>query len=112
MHLIFILLLKEKMQGLISSLPIAVIPVLVFCDPKGATSHKQPNHMLGWNKSFCYNLFMQSKGSIIATAAKKGQFAYGNSDIGGYFTSNFTYCNREISQQISICNTNLATNSR
>lgn len=31
---------------------------------------------------------MRTKGSILATAAKKGQYAYGNTDVGGYFTSN------------------------
>jgi hypothetical protein len=45
--------------------------------------------ILSWDKTYCYNLFMNSKGSIIATAAKKGQFAYANTDVGGYFTSNF-----------------------
>jgi len=58
--------------------------------PEGRNFAQTAKSLLGWNKSFCYNLFMQSKGSIITTAAKKGQFAYGNSDIGGYFTSNFT----------------------
>ena len=43
---------------------------------------------MSWEKSYCYDLFMKSKGSVIATAAKKGQYAYGNTDVGGYFTSN------------------------
>lgn len=44
---------------------------------------------LSWDRNFCNELFMNSRGSVLATAAKKGQYAYGNTDVGGYFTSNF-----------------------
>ncbi|MBI5858843.1 MAG: caspase family protein [Sphingobacteriales bacterium] len=57
--------------------------------PEGKTFALTAKSLLSWDKTYCYNLFMNSKGSIIATAAKKGQFAYGNTDVGGYFTSNF-----------------------
>jgi hypothetical protein len=56
--------------------------------PEGKSFALTTKSLLSWNKSFCYNLFMNSKGSILATAAKKGQYAYGNNDVGGYFTSN------------------------
>ena len=57
--------------------------------PEGKNFALTAKSLLSWDKSYCHNLFMNSKGSIIATAAKKGQFAYGNTDVGGYFTSNF-----------------------
>lgn len=57
--------------------------------PEGKTFALTAKSLLSWDKTYCFNLFMNSKGSIIATAAKKGQFAYGNTDVGGYFTSNF-----------------------
>jgi len=56
--------------------------------PEGKNFALTAKSLLSWEKSFCYDLFMKSKGSIIATAAKKGQYAYGNTDVGGYFTSN------------------------
>lgn len=57
--------------------------------PEGKNFAQTAKSLLTWEKSFCYDLFMKSKGSILATAAKKGQYAYGNTDLGGYFTSNF-----------------------
>jgi hypothetical protein len=57
--------------------------------PEGKNFALTTKSLVTWEKSFCYDLFMKSKGSIIATAAKKGQYAYGNTDVGGYFTSNF-----------------------
>lgn len=56
--------------------------------PEGKNFALTTKSLVTWEKSFCYDLFMRSKGSIIATAAKKGQYAYGNTDVGGYFTSN------------------------
>lgn len=56
--------------------------------PEGKNFALTAKSLMDWEKSFCYDLFMKSKGSIIATAAKKGQYAYGNTDVGGYFTSN------------------------
>ncbi len=57
--------------------------------PEGKNFALTAKSLLSWDGNYCYNLFMKSKGSVIATAAKKGQFAYGNTDVGGYFTSNF-----------------------
>ncbi len=57
--------------------------------PEGKNFALTTKSLLTWDKSFCSDLFMKSKGSIIATAARKGQYAYGNTDVGGYFTSNF-----------------------
>ncbi|OSZ79767.1 hypothetical protein CAP36_00435 [Chitinophagaceae bacterium IBVUCB2] len=56
--------------------------------PEGKNFAQTAKSLLTWDQSYCYNLFMKSKGSILATAAKKGQYAYGNTDLGGYFTSN------------------------
>ncbi|MBC7872342.1 MAG: caspase family protein [Ferruginibacter sp.] len=56
--------------------------------PEGKNFALTTKSLMSWEKSFCYDLFMKSKGSVIATAAKKGQYAYGNTDVGGYFTSN------------------------
>lgn len=56
--------------------------------PEGKNFAQTAKSLMSWEKSFCYDLFMKSKGSILATAAKKGQYAYGNADLGGYFTSN------------------------
>jgi hypothetical protein len=56
--------------------------------PEGKNFALTTKSLMSWEKSFCYDLFMKSKGTIIATAAKKGQYAYGNTDVGGYFTSN------------------------
>ena len=56
--------------------------------PEGKNFAQTAKSLMSWEKSFCYDLFMKSKGSILATAAKKGQYAYGNNDLGGYFTSN------------------------
>ena len=56
--------------------------------PEGKNFALTTKSLLDWEKSFVYDLFMKSKGSILATAAKKGQYAYGNTDVGGYFTSN------------------------
>ena len=58
--------------------------------PEGKTFALTTKSLLTWEQSYCFDLFMKSKGSIIATAAKKGQYAYGNTDVGGYFTSNLT----------------------
>ena len=57
--------------------------------PEGKNFALTAKSLLTWDKNYCYNLFLKSKGSILATAAKKGEFAYGNTDVGGYFTSNF-----------------------
>jgi Caspase domain len=56
--------------------------------PEGKNFAQTAKSLMSWEKSFCYDLFMKSKGSILATAAQKGQYAYGNTDLGGYFTSN------------------------
>jgi len=56
--------------------------------PEGKNFALTTKSLMTWEKSYCYDLFMNSKGTIIATAAKKGQYAYGNTDVGGYFTSN------------------------
>lgn len=56
--------------------------------PEGKNFALTTKSLLTWDKTFCYDLFMKSRGSILATAAKKGQYAYGNTDVGGYFTSN------------------------
>lgn len=56
--------------------------------PEGKNFALTTKSLLSWEKSYCYDLFMKSKGTVIATAAKKGQYAYGNTDVGGYFTSN------------------------
>lgn len=56
--------------------------------PEGKNFALTTKSLMSWEKSFCYDLFMRSRGTIIATAAKKGQYAYGNTDVGGYFTSN------------------------
>ncbi len=56
--------------------------------PEGKNFAQTAKSLLTWDQSYCYDLFMKSKGSILATAAKKGQYAYGNTDLGGYFTSN------------------------
>lgn len=56
--------------------------------PEGKNFAQTAKSLLSWDKSYCTNLFLNSKGSILATAAKKGQYAYGNTDVGGYFTSN------------------------
>jgi Caspase domain len=39
--------------------------------PEGKNFALTAKSLLSWDKSFCYNLFLQSKGSILATAAKK-----------------------------------------
>ncbi len=57
--------------------------------PEGKNFALTAKSLMSWDAAYCNNLFLKSKGSIIATAAKKGQFAYGNTDVGGYFTSNF-----------------------
>jgi len=44
---------------------------------------------IGWNWSSCASLFLNTKASIIVSAAKKGEAALCNSDIGGYFTYSF-----------------------
>lgn len=56
--------------------------------PEGKNFALTTKSLMSWEKSYCYDLFMKSRGSVIATAAKKGQYAYGNTDVGGYFTSN------------------------
>jgi hypothetical protein len=56
--------------------------------PEGKNFALTTKSLMSWEKSYCYDLFMKSKGSVIAAAAKKGQYAYGNTDVGGYFTSN------------------------
>jgi|CXWL01.1.fsa_nt_gi hypothetical protein len=56
--------------------------------PEGKNFALTTKSLMTWEKSFCYDLFMKSRGTVIATAAKKGQYAYGNTDVGGYFTSN------------------------
>jgi Caspase domain len=56
--------------------------------PEGKNFALTTKSLMSWEKSYCYDLFMRSKGTVIATAAKKGQYAYGNTDVGGYFTSN------------------------
>jgi hypothetical protein len=56
--------------------------------PEGKNFALTTKSLLTWDKSYCVDLFMKSRGTIIATAAKKGQYAYGNTDVGGYFTSN------------------------
>ncbi len=56
--------------------------------PEGKNFALTTKSLMSWEKSYCYDLFMKSRGTIIATAAKKGQYAYGNTDVGGYFTSN------------------------
>ncbi|MBL0334334.1 MAG: caspase family protein [Chitinophagaceae bacterium] len=71
---------------------------LIICDccnsnlgllkPEGNSFALTAKSLMTWDRNFCSNLFMKSKGSIIATAAKQGQYAYGNTDVGGYFTSN------------------------
>lgn len=58
--------------------------------PEGKTFALTTKSLMTWEKSYCYDLFMKSRGTIIAAAAKKGQYAYGNADVGGYFTSNLT----------------------
>lgn len=58
--------------------------------PEGKTFALTTKSLMTWEKSYCYDLFMKSRGTIIATAAKKGQYAYGNAEVGGYFTSNLT----------------------
>lgn len=58
--------------------------------PEGKNFALTTKSLLDWEKTFVYELFMKSRGSILATAAKKGQYAYGNTDVGGYFTSNLT----------------------
>lgn len=58
--------------------------------PEGKNFALTTKSLLTWEQAYCNDLFMKSKGSIIATAAKKGQYAYGNTDVGGYFTSNLT----------------------
>lgn len=57
--------------------------------PEGKNFALTAKSLMSWDAAYCHNLFLKSSGSIIATAAKKGQFAYGNTDVGGYFTSNF-----------------------
>ncbi len=44
---------------------------------------------IGWNWSSCASLFLNTKASIIVSAAKKGETALCNSDIGGYYTYSF-----------------------
>lgn len=56
--------------------------------PEGKSFALTTKSLLAWDRSFCNDLFMKSRGSVLATAAKKGQYAYGNTDVGGYFTSN------------------------
>lgn len=56
--------------------------------PEGKSFALTTKSLLSWDRSFCNELFLNSRGSVLATAAKKGQYAYGNSDVGGYFTSN------------------------
>lgn len=56
--------------------------------PEGKSFALTTKSLLSWDRSFCSSLFMNSRGTVLATAAKKGQYAYGNSDVGGYFTSN------------------------
>ncbi len=58
--------------------------------PEGKNFALTTKSLLDWEKAFVYDLFMKSRGSVLATAAKKGQYAYGNTDVGGYFTSNLT----------------------
>jgi len=55
--------------------------------PFGKNYPQTAKSVLTWNKSYCYNLFMQSKGCILAAAAQKGQSAYCDAS-GSYFTSN------------------------
>ncbi len=57
--------------------------------PEGKNFALTAKSLMSWDAVYCHDLFLKSSGSIIATAAKKGQFAYGNTDVGGYFTSNF-----------------------
>ena len=56
--------------------------------PEGKNFALTTKSLVSWEKSYCYDLFMKSRGTVIATAARKGQYAYGNTDVGGYFTSN------------------------
>ncbi|MBS1599404.1 MAG: caspase family protein [Bacteroidetes bacterium] len=41
-----------------------------------------------WNKTNCEQLFINTNGTIIASAASAGEVAFCNSDIGGYFLYN------------------------
>jgi hypothetical protein len=56
--------------------------------PEGKSFALTTKSLLSWDRSYCNTLFLKAKGSVLATAAKKGQYAYGNTDVGGYFTSN------------------------
>ncbi len=56
--------------------------------PEGKSFALTTKSLLSWDKTYCTTLFLKSKGTVMATAAKEGQFAYGNEDVGGYFTSN------------------------
>lgn len=44
---------------------------------------------IGWDKNKCISLFMETKLSLLMTAAQKGEYSAGNVAEGGFFTSNF-----------------------
>ena len=59
------------------------------CRPFGNNYALTSKSYVGWVKSYCDNLFLNTKANILASAAQKGEFAYCNNDIGGYFTWSF-----------------------
>lgn len=56
--------------------------------PFGHSSPFTAKSRVQWNKSNCESLFLNTKGTIIASAASAGEVAFCNSDIGGYFLYN------------------------
>ncbi len=55
----------------------------------GASNANTMRSRVQWNKSNCESLFINQTGVVVASAASKGEVAYCNSDIGGYFLFNF-----------------------
>jgi hypothetical protein len=56
--------------------------------PFGHSSPFTTKSRVQWNKSNCKRLFIDTKGTIIVSAASAGEVAFCNSDIGGYFLYN------------------------
>jgi hypothetical protein len=57
--------------------------------PLGPSNPSTIRSRVEWSKSNCESLFINQSGIIVVTSAAKGEVAYCNSDIGGYFLFNF-----------------------
>lgn len=57
--------------------------------PGGPATANMRKSMFQWNKRNCEALFLNSSGTIVASAASRGEVAWCNESQGGYFIFNF-----------------------